>query len=75
MGPLGSIIVGEVIFQRLSAEEERMAGLVPAVQQALGADWTRIQSVRSMPDLVRLAADWGGLGSCPQIPFIATPDT
>lgn len=71
LGPLGSVIVGETIFRRLTMEEEKLAGLIPAARQALGAEWDKIQSVASMPDLVRLAEDWGDLGNCPQLPFIA----
>jgi hypothetical protein len=71
MGPLGSIIVGETIFRCLAAEEAKLARLLPAAKLALGADWEKIQSVRSMPDLVRLAEDWGNLKKCPQLPFIA----
>lgn len=71
MGPLGSVIVGETIFRLLTKEEETLASLLPAVKTALGADWDRIQSVGSMPDLVRLAGNWGNLNDCPQVPFIA----
>lgn len=71
MGPLGSIIVGETIFRCLATEEAKLASLLPAAKLALGAGWDKIQSVRSMPDLVRLAEDWGNLKNCPQIPFIA----
>jgi hypothetical protein len=70
MGPLGSVIVGETIFRRLAIEEERLAGLIPAAKLALGADWDSVQSVASMPGLVRLAEDWGGLKNSPQVPFI-----
>ncbi|HBK05889.1 MAG TPA: hypothetical protein DDZ81_08480 [Acetobacteraceae bacterium] len=75
MGPLGSIIVGETIFRRLTTEEEELGRSVPAAAQALGEDWDRIKSVGSMPDLVRLAQDWGNLKDCPQVPFIAEPTT
>jgi hypothetical protein len=71
MGPLGSVIVGETIFRRLVTEEAKLASQLPAAKQALGADWKSIQSVTSMPDLVRLAEDWGKLKNCPQMPFIA----
>ena len=71
MGPLGSIIVGETIFRRLVTEEAKLAELIPAAKQALAADWDSIQSIKSMPDLVRLAEDWGNLKNCPQMPFIA----
>jgi hypothetical protein len=70
MGPFGSVIVGETIFRRLAIEGEKLTGLTAAAKQALGADWDRIQAVGSMPDLVRLAEDWGGLKNCPQVPFI-----
>ncbi|MDR3530743.1 MAG: peroxidase family protein [Rhodopila sp.] len=75
MGPLGSVIVGETIFRRLATEEEKIAGLTPAARDALGAGWDKIQSVGSMPDLIRLAEDWGGLADCPRIPFIAASTT
>lgn len=71
MGPLGSIIAGETIFRCLTAEEAKVSGMIPAARQALGADWDKIQSVASMPDLVRLAQAWGELGDQPQPPFIA----
>ena len=70
MGPLGSIIVGETIFRRLTAAEQQLAGLLPAAKQALGDDWNSIAAVTSMPKLVRLAEDWGNLKNCPQMPFI-----
>jgi Animal haem peroxidase len=71
LGPLGSIIVGETIFRCLATAEAKLAGLLPAAQQALGTDWNSIKSVGSMPDLVRLAEDWGNLKNSRQIPFIA----
>ncbi len=71
MGPLGSVIVGETIFRRLVTGEAELASLLPAARQALGTDWDHIQSVTSMPDLVRLAEDWGNLKNAPQMPFIA----
>jgi hypothetical protein len=71
LGPLGSIIVGETIFRRLVTEEAKLASQLPAAKQALGPDWASIQSITSMPDLVRLAEDWGNLKNCPQMPFIA----
>jgi hypothetical protein len=70
MGPLGSIIVGETIFRCLVNEEAKLTALLPAAKQALGSDWDRIQSVGSMPDLVRLAEAWGNLTNCPTMPFI-----
>jgi hypothetical protein len=71
LGPMGSIIVGETIFRCLTHAEKKLAALIPAAKQALGGDWNKIKSVGSMPDLVRLAEDWGRLKDCPQIPFIA----
>jgi hypothetical protein len=72
MGPLGSIIVGETIFRRLAIAEAKLVSLIPAAQQAFGAaDWGMIQSIGSMPDLIRLAEEWGDLESCSQMPFIA----
>jgi Animal haem peroxidase len=72
LGPLGSVLIGEVLFRRLAEGEAKLAHLLPAAQQVLGAqDWSRIDAVKSMPALVRLAEDWGGLADCPQMPFIA----
>jgi hypothetical protein len=70
MGPLGSVIVGEVIFRLLMQRSAALSSLTPLARQALGADWVRITAVASMPDLIRLAADWGGLTGCLNLPFI-----
>ncbi len=70
LGPLGSIIVGEVMFRRLTEAEAELAPFLPRVSQAFGADWARIDGVATMPDLVQLTADWGGLAACTPIPFI-----
>jgi hypothetical protein len=70
MGPLGSVIVGEVIGRHIALQSASQAVPVSAVQQALGNDWDRIQDVGTMPDLVRLAADWGDLTDCAVLPFI-----
>jgi hypothetical protein len=70
MGALGSIIVGEVLFRRLAENEAKLARFRPAAEQAFGDDaWRRIDDVKSMPALIQLAEDWGGLANCRQIPF------
>jgi hypothetical protein len=71
LGPLGSIIVGETVFRCLTTAEARLAPLLDAAEAALGEHWQRVLNVASMPDLIRLAKDWGELEDCPEIPFIA----
>lgn len=72
LGMLGSIVLGEVVFRRLAEEEARQRPALAAARGAFGEEnWTRLLGVTSMPALVRLAEDWGGLSNCPQMPFIA----
>jgi hypothetical protein len=72
LGPLGSIIVGEVIFRCLANAEAIERTLLRDVERALGPDeWRSVDSIRTMPELIELARDWGGLADCRQIPFIA----
>lgn len=74
IGPLGSIIIGEVVFKRL-AEEQATAETSPlttATRDAVGAaNWAEIDAVTDMPDLVRLAEKWGKLDQCQSLPFVA----
>lgn len=71
MGPLGSVIVGEVIFRHLAMQQDKMADLVPRAQAALGGTWDKVRAVGSMPDLVRLAGELSGLDACTELPFIS----
>jgi hypothetical protein len=74
LGPLGSIIVGEVMFRALAEAEAVQSPLLPATEQALGEDaWRSINGVKTMPDLIELVRDWAGLSDCPRMPFIAAP--
>lgn len=74
LGPLGSIILGEVLFRLLTEAEAQVAPLVPGARLALGEDdWSQIEKVSDMSALVRLAQDWGGLADCRDMPFIASP--
>jgi len=71
LGPLGSVLIGEVVYRRLAEGEQTLQPFIPASQHAIGAaDWNRIDAVRTMPALVRLTEDWGGLADCPDMPFI-----
>ena len=74
-GVFASILIGEVLFWMLATEEANAehAALLAAAKAALGDDWTEIEAVRSMPDLVRLAEKWGGLQRCRTPGFIVTP--
>jgi hypothetical protein len=71
LGPIGSIIVGEVLWRLIGQRTAGLAAQMPLARQALGADWGKIEAVASMPDLVRLAAEWGSLSGCDTLPFIA----
>jgi len=74
-GVFASIVIGEVLFRLLAAEEAdaENKALISAAKRALGDDWTAIESAMCMPDLVKLAEQWGGLAQCQMPGFIATP--
>lgn len=72
MGPLGSIIAGEVIFRCLTEQERELQGQVAAARDAIGPAWNRIEAVQTMPDLIKLAAEWASLTDCPALPFIGS---
>ena len=76
LGPLGSILVGEVLFRCLTEAEDVQSLILPVAQQALGHEaWTSIDGVKTMPDLIQLARDWGGLADCQKVPFIGNPSS
>jgi hypothetical protein len=74
-GVFASVVIGEVVFRLLAAEEAdaESAALTAEAKKALGDDWTAIESVRCMPDLVKLAETWGSLEQCRTPAFIGTP--
>ena len=74
-GVFASVVIGEVVFRLLAAEEAdaESAALTAEAKKALGDDWTAIESVRCMLDLVKLAETWGSLEQCRTPAFIGTP--
>jgi hypothetical protein len=74
-GVFASVVIGEVLFRLLTAEETNAESMVltSVAKKALGEHWAAIASVRCMPDLVTLAEKWGGLEHCRTPRFIAAP--
>lgn len=68
LGPLGSVIVGEVVCRCL--EDANPDPLLDRAFRALGPDADRIRNITTMPQLIALAEDWGDLGDCELAPFI-----
>ena len=71
-GTLASIIIGEVIFRRLTIAEKiaKDSSITEAAKRALSKIWPSIECVKCMPELIRQAACWGDLQQCPDMPFI-----
>jgi Animal haem peroxidase len=73
LGPLGSIIVREVMLCCLKDAKKSLDPMLPVAQKALGEAWNRISGVKEMSQLIKLAEEWGNLADCREIPFIASP--
>jgi len=73
-GPLGSIIVREVMLRCLQEAGTSLGPMLTVAENALGKrDWDRICGIKKMSRLIELAAEWGRLADCREIPFIASP--
>ena len=71
LGVLGSIIVGEVLFQRLAMERSRLEMLRTAAHTALPAELAAaVSGIDSMPGLVQFVARFGGMDDGAGLPFI-----
>lgn len=57
LGPLGSIIIGEVIGRTIAREGQRIAAMESTLKKKFGEDfWEKMDGIKSMPDLIRFAA-------------------